>query len=491
IINSSLDQTEVLNTVMDTIIQLTGAERSFLMLYDSNTGELEVEAARNINKETIDESSFEISRSIVKTVVETGTAVITTNAQEDARFDRQESIISYNLRSILCVPLRIKNTTIGVIFADNRIVSGIFAEGDREMLSAFANQAAVAIENARLFEQIKQQLQHITEMKNLQDDVFESMASGVITLDIMDRISLYNRAAQKIIGVPDTDVLEQNYRSLLTPSMKAVVIDVVDKIKSAGGHYNLELDTDLTDRTGTYTLNLSFSPLRNIRQETQGVAIVLDDISEKKRLESVRRYLPPALVDQVRDVDAAQAPQRRIISVLFADIRGFTTFSESIDPELLIGIINGHLTIAASAINEYEGLIDKYDGDAVMALFNAPLNPQNDHTLRAIQAALNMRNGLVEYHQTIPQEHRLYFRIGIHSGEAVVGNVGSPLRKDYSAIGDAVNLTKRIQELATPGEILASSDSFKYVKRWIKGVQKGEIQVKGRSAPVKLYELQG
>jgi adenylate cyclase len=126
-----------------------------------------------------------------------------------------------------------------------------------------------------------------------------------------------------------------------------------------------------------------------------------------------------------------------------------------------------------------------------MALFNAPLNPQNDHTLRAIQAALNMRNGLVEYHQTIPPEHRLYFRIGIHSGEAVVGNVGSPLRKDYSAIGDAVNLTKRIQELATPGEILASSDSFKYVKRWIKGVQKGEIQVKGRSAPVKLYELQG
>jgi adenylate cyclase len=490
-INSSLDQTEVLNTVMDTIIQITGAERSFLMLYDDETGELEVEVARNINRETIEESSFEISRSIVGSVVDTGVPVITTNAQEDSRFDRQESIISYNLRSILCVPLRIKDNTIGVIFADNRIVTGIFADGDRDMLSAFANQAAVAIENARLFQQIKLQLQHITEMKNLQDDVFESMASGVITIDILDKISLYNRAAEQIFGFPERDVLNQDYRTLLSPPMDSLVEDVVAKIKSAGGHYNMELDTDLTNQTSTSTLNLSFSPLRNIRLETQGVALVLDDISEKKRLESVRRYLPPALVDQVRDVDTAQKPQRRFISVLFADIRGFTTFSENIDPELLIGIINGHLTVAAQAINEFEGLIDKYDGDAVMALFNTPLNPQTDHTIRSIQAALTMRQGLEDYHETIPEEHRLFFRIGIHSGEAVVGNVGSPMRKDYSAIGDAINLTKRLQELATPGQILASHDSYKTVKAWIKAVEKDPIMVKGRQAPVKLYELQG
>jgi adenylate cyclase len=126
-----------------------------------------------------------------------------------------------------------------------------------------------------------------------------------------------------------------------------------------------------------------------------------------------------------------------------------------------------------------------------MALFNAPLNPQDDHALRAIQAALTMRQGLSDYHHQIPPEHRLYFRIGIHTGEAVVGNVGSPLRKDYSAIGDAVNLTKRIQEMATPGEILSSNESYRFVKRWIKGVEKGEIHVKGRAAPVKLYELRG
>ena len=195
------------------------------------------------------------------------------------------------------------------------------------------------------------------------------------------------------MGVPEYEVIEKDYRTLLSPPMDSVVESVVEKIKNSGGHYNMELDTDLTDRIGTSTLNLSFSPLRNIRHETQGVALVLDDVSEKKRLESVRRYLPPALVDQVRDVDTAQQPQRRIISVLFADIRGFTAFSENIDPELLIKIVNGHLTVAAQAINQYEGLIDKYDGDAVMALFNTRLNPQEDHTERAIRAAITMRHG--------------------------------------------------------------------------------------------------
>ncbi len=489
VINSSLDLTEVLNTVMDTIIQITGAERSFLMLYDEVTGELEVEVARNINRETIEESSFDISRSIVSTVAESGVPVHTTNAQEDSRFDRQESIISYNLRSILCVPMRIKDNTIGVIFADNRIVSGIFAEADRDMLAGFANQAAVAIENARLFHQIRLQLQDITEMKNLQDDVFESMASGVITVDILDRISLYNRAAEQIMGIPGHDVMEQDYRILLTPAMDDVVEEVVEKIKTSGGHYNMELDTDLADRTGTFTLNLSFSPLRDIQHETQGVAIVLDDVSEKKRMESVRRYLPPALVDQVRDVDAAQRPQRRSVSILFADIRGFTTFSEHIEPEMLIEIINGHLTVAAQAITQYEGLIDKFYGDGVMALFNTRLNPQEDHTDRAVRTAQAMRKDLNAYHETAEPENRLYFGIGIYSGEAVVGNVGSPLRKDYSAIGDAVNVAKRLTELAGPGQILVSQDVYKVVEEWVEGTEREPVQVKGRQALVKIYEL--
>lgn len=488
VINSSLDQGQVLNTVMDTIIELTGAERGFLMLVDEETGELGVEVARNINRETLEESSFEISRSIVRSVAETAIPVVTTNAQADPRFATQESIISYNLRSILCVPLRIKDNIIGVIYADNRIVSGIFVDTDRDLLTAFANQAAVAIENARLFKQIRDQLADITEMKNLQDDVFESIASGVITIDIADHIRLYNRAAERILGVPSHQVIDQNYQTALT-TVSREVEPMVEQTKLIGGYHNVEIDTHLNNRSGTTTLNLTFSPLRDIQQETLGVAMVLDDVSEKKRLESVRRYLPPALVDQVRDLDAAQRPQRRYVSVMFADVRGFTSKGEMMKPERLIEVINGYFTIAAQAISEQEGLIDKFMGDAVMALFNTPLNPQNDHFDRVVKAAQLMREGVTLYQETIPEDERLFFSIGIHVGDAVIGNVGSQLRKDYSAIGDAVNLAKRLQEIAQPNQIILSQEAYDHVKGWVEAVKLEPVQVRGRQALTQIYDL--
>ncbi len=489
-INSSLDQTEVLNTVMDTIIQLTGAERSFLMLSDELTGELKVEVARNINRETIAESSFDISRSIVRTVSETGEPVVTTNAQADPRFAGQESIITHNLRSILCVPLRIKDHSIGVIYADNRVVSGIFVDADRDLLTAFANQAAVAIENARLFQQIREQLVDITELKNLQDDVFESIASGVITIDLDDRISLYNRAAEKILGIPGQNVLEQDYRLLLNEPMGNVVETIIEKIQSDGGNYHLELDANVGDG-GPVSLDLIFSPLRDIQHQTFGVALVLDDVSERKRLESVRRYLPPVLVDQVRDVDQAQQPQRRQISVVFADVRGFTTVSEKWEPEFLIEILNDHLTVAAAAINLQEGLIDKYDGDTVMALYNSPLNPQKNHAERAVRTALAICLDIEAYHESIPAEQRLHMGIGIHTGVAVVGNVGSPLRKDYSAIGDAVNVTSRLQELADGGQIVISESTYRLVADLVRVTRLEPVRIRGRQAPVQIYLLDG
>ncbi len=491
VINSSLEQTEVLNAVMDTIIQLTGAERGFMMLVDEDTGEFQVEVARNINRETLEGSSFEISLSIVNSVAKSGDPVVTTNAQADPRFAGQESIISYNLRSILCVPLKIKDNIIGVIYADNRIVSGIFVDADRDLLAAFANQAAVAIENARLFRQIREQLADITEMKNLQDDVFESIASGVITIDLADRISLYNRAAEQILGVPAQKVLDHDYRTLLQVPMGGVVESVIERIQEVGGNHHMELDANVRGRSGRTALNLTFSPLRDMQQQTQGVALVLDDVSEKKRLESIRRYLPPALVDRVRDVDTAQLPQRRIISVVFADIRGFTTVSEKWEPEFLISVLNEHLTVAAAAINLQEGLIDKYDGDTVMALYNTPLNPQENHAERAVRTALAMRQDLLAYHESIPEYQRLYFGVGVHTGEAVVGNVGSPLRKDYSAVGDAVNLSDRLQNLADGGEIIISEDTYQLVKDWVDVTQLQPVQVKGRQAEVQIYLLNG
>lgn len=148
---TSLDLAEVLNQVMDAIIQLTGAERGFLMLIDRETGQLDLQAGRNVDKETIESEGMEVSRTVINRVVESGEPVVTSNAQEDPRFAQQASVIGFALRSIMCAPLRARGETIGAVYVDNRVRSGIFSDNDLGILAAFANQAAMAIENARLF----------------------------------------------------------------------------------------------------------------------------------------------------------------------------------------------------------------------------------------------------------------------------------------------------------------------------------------------------
>lgn len=488
-INSSLELDQVLKQVMDVIVELTQAERALLLLIDESTGKLEVQVARNMDRETIERSeSFQISRSIVRRVAKSGEPVVTMNAQEDDRFSSQQSIISYRLRSILCVPLKIKENITGVIYADNRIVSGIFGDADRDLLAAFANQAAVAIENARLFREIRNNLAEITEMKELMDNVFASIASGVITIDENSRIALFNRAAENILGIPADSVLFQTYKTVME-ILGLPIESIVREVMIAGGTHSTEIDVLIRQRPDTTTLNLTFSPLRDVRQELLGVALVIDDVSEKKRLESVRRYLPPKLVDQIRDLDAAQRPQRRTLSVLFADLRGFSTYGEVLDPEQLFRIVNGYFTLSVQAISRYQGLTDKFMGDAVMALFNTPLNPQEDHVRRALKTAIMIQQTTSTYRANLPQDKHLHFGVGIHTGDAVTGNVGSDLRKDYSAIGDAVTLAKRLQEVAKPDQIIISQAVFDQAKDWIEVDSLQSIQVKGRKANEQIYAL--
>ncbi len=199
IVNSSLELNDVLQIVMDTIIRITGAERCFLMLRDENN-ELQMRMARNWERESIHPSEFEVSKTIINRVVTDNQPVLTTNAQEDPRFGGQHSIVSYSLRSILAVPMTAKDKVTGVIYTDNRIRTGLFSEAERNLLMAFANQAAIAIENARLFESVKKTLAEVTELKNLMDNVFASIVSGVITADIGNKIMLFNEAAEKILG---------------------------------------------------------------------------------------------------------------------------------------------------------------------------------------------------------------------------------------------------------------------------------------------------
>jgi len=491
VVNSSLDLTTVLNEVMDTIIRLTSAERGFLML-KNDKGELEFRIGRGADRESLDnKSEFHVSRTIVRTVADSGEAVVTTNAQADPRFSAQESVVGYNLRSIVAVPLKVKGVVTGVIYVDNRIRTGLFGERERDLLSAFANQAAIAIENARQFQQVN-------ELKTLLDNVFASIASGVITTDVQDIIVLCNRAATGILGRSEEQLKGQPLTEAL-PAMGDTFTLMLNKVKGEQrpvvGH---EVRPVFSDR-GALNWSLNVAPLVNAGpmkkdgdQGSHGLTIVVDDLTEKKRLqgkfEVFKRMVPPAVVERLNPETLALGGIRRELSIVFSDIQGFTELSERLPAEVVVKVLNRYVGTAAEAMLLHEGTVDKYIGDAVMAFFNAP-DDQPDHPMMAIRAALRMRDDIYALHEVMELEFRLRFRIAVHLGEAVVGLVGTKDRLDYTIIGDTVNTAKRLQENGIPGKVILSEAVYARVKDHVIVNPLEAMKVKGKVQPVQVYEL--
>jgi PAS domain S-box-containing protein len=488
-VNSSLELEEVLQLVMDTIVRLTGSERGFLMLRDSQ-GQMVTHVARNWEQESINQNEFAISRTIIQRVIDSGEPVLTTNAQEDPRFGGQESVVAYNLRSILCVPLKARAELIGVIYADNRIRSGIFKEADKDLLTIFANQAAIAIENARLFASVRLTLAEVTGLKNLMDNIFASIASGVLTADVKDQITLCNRAAESILGQTNANLVGQSLDEAFPLELQAHLASVRETDKAVVG---LEI-THNHPQFGAQDWRLNLSPLKDANHTTQGVAIVVDDMTEHNKLEAQRRLLErmvsPAVLDQINPDSLQMGGQLRDITVLFADIRGFTSYSEKRSPAELVTVLNRYLAAGAEAVLAQEGTVDKFLGDAVMAWFNAPL-PQADHSMRAVRAALALKSAVESLHAELPPEAHLSFGVGIHFGEAVLGWIGNEKRLEYTAIGDSVNTAKRIQENAAMGQILISQEAYQRVRDQVEVKPCTSLHVKGKSEPLDVYELVG
>jgi PAS domain S-box-containing protein len=492
LVNSSLQVDDVLRVVMDTIVRLTGAERGFLMLKDSQE-KLSIHIARNWERESLDESDTTLSRTVVNQVLVEGQPILTTNAQQDPRFDAQESIISLNLRSILCVPLILKDTLIGVIYADNRLREGLFTETEKNLLSAFANQAAVAIENARLFESVRSSLAEVTELKNLMDDVFASIASGVLTTNLEHQITLSNSVAEDILGESQIDLLGKSVS--LVPLFKTINLQGYLTRVCQSNQQIRGMQFNIKNTQGNpLHLRFNLAPLKDAQEKILGTAIVMEDVTETRRLEAQRRLfermVAPAVIDQLNPDELNLGGTRTTITTLFADIRGYTSLSERCDPETLVSVLNRYLGAATEAILSEQGTIDKFMGDAIMAFFNAPI-PQSDHTLRAVRAALHLRSAINSIQGELPPELRLGIGIGVHSGEAVLGLVGSQERLEYTAIGDSVNIAKRLQENAAPGQILISARTYQQIANSLQARSIDPINAKGKKELIQVFEVTG
>jgi adenylate cyclase len=218
------------------------------------------------------------------------------------------------------------------------------------------------------------------------------------------------------------------------------------------------------------------------------------ELFERNRITGIfGKYVAPEVVKHIIEggEDSLKlGGTKKEITVMFVDIRGFTPLSEKVEPDVLVSLLNEYFNVTVSSIFNFSGTLDKFIGDATMAVFNAPL-PLNDHAFKAINAALEMKTKSAALEKKIYDEYGLVLRfgIGINTGEAVTGNIGTGFRMEYTAIGDTVNTAARLESNAKPGEILISSSTYELVKDRVKAVFYGELNLKGKDRPFPVYKV--
>jgi adenylate cyclase len=226
-----------------------------------------------------------------------------------------------------------------------------------------------------------------------------------------------------------------------------------------------------------------------------GFNTMVDGLKERDKLRTTfGKYMTASVMEHLMAGKVALGGESLEVTILFTDIRSFTTLSEKMDPQQLVGLLNEYFTEMVGIVMEMDGVVDKYIGDAIMAVFGAPV-PKPEDPVNAVRAAVHMRRALQHLNNRLAERGIPALRtgIGIHTGPVVAGNIGSERRMEYTVIGDAVNLASRLESNTKDlgCNVLISEDTYEKVKHVVQARQVKEITVKGRKQPVMTYEVLG
>ncbi len=485
-VSSELQIDHLLQKIVAKTSEVMNADRCTLFLVHRKSGELWSRVAQGANM-----SEIRVPRGmgIAGHVAVTGETVNILDAYKDPRFNPEvDRRTGYKTRTILCMPLRNdKNEIIGVMQVLNK-KDGIFTEEDERLLDALGSQTAISLENSRLFEEVR-------FMKNYDDSILRTMATGVVTLDPEGGVAFSNVAGLKIFSGSEDYRLGERFEKFFMRDLNPDLVAGIDKaLESRDAYTAYELHYHKTAGDAA-NLNLHVLPLVDSKEKSLGVVIIADDITQEQRLMSTLcRYVTRQVAEQIlKDRGKLKlGGNRSSVAVLFSDIRDFTTLSEQSAAEEIVAMLNDYFSRMLDPIFRYEGTLDKFIGDAIMAVFGAPV-AQVDDAERAVRAALGMRLALRKYNEDrkarglAPIDNG----IGITKGEAISGNIGSEQRMDYTVIGDTVNIASRLEGLTKNYEqkILVNDLVYREIKGKIPCVDLGFAQVKGKEGNVHIYGI--
>ena len=208
---------------------------------------------------------------------------------------------------------------------------------------------------------------------------------------------------------------------------------------------------------------------------------------------ALEAYVEPGIVEKIlqnENYEIQLGGKKKDIAVLFVDIRGFTSISEGLEPEAVVNILNEYLELIARAVVKNKGTLDKFIGDAAMAIYNAP-DDLPDYTVQAVKTARDIIKDVVQLKEQSKEKYgvEVAFGIGIHCGTAIVGNIGCECRMDYTAIGDVVNTASRLEGKAKADQILVSKDVYEQIKDIVEASYVGSLSLKGKKKEIEAYEI--
>ncbi|MBI4474988.1 MAG: GAF domain-containing protein [Acidobacteria bacterium] len=482
-VSSEIKLGALLKKLIGTITRMLDAERSTLFLNDEKTNELYTEVGEGLGATQI---RLPNHVGIAGTVFTSSQSVNIPHAYADLRFNPSfDKKTGFFTRSILCVPVINKDgKTIGVTQVLNKRGS-VFTEQDEARLKAFTSQIAIALENAKLFDDVQ-------NMKNYNESVLESMPSGVITLNEEQTIVTCNAAGLKIMRVQPDQILRRKAAGVFGGANAWVAEKVTEVEEKQTQH--VTMDAEMMFDEEKISANITILPLVSITRKKLGSLIMIEDISGEKRLKStMSRYMDPAIAEKLVKAGAEiLGGQSSIATVLFSDIRSFTTLTEELGPQATVSLLNEYFTIMVDCIQYEGGMLDKFIGDAIMAVFGTPLAHDDDED-RAMRAAVNMLRELTAYNvrRTSEGKKPIDMGVGINTDTIVSGNIGSPRRMNYTVIGDGVNLASRLEGACKQyhARLLVSEFTFKKLRGTYRSREIDRVVVKGKTQPVGLFEI--
>ncbi|MEG4859279.1 adenylate/guanylate cyclase domain-containing protein [Microcoleus sp. K1-B6] len=501
---------KLLSSLMKILIENAGAQKGYLIWFSQGT--LLIDAEGTINSEQVTvlqsipvENCQELSSAIVNYVARTQESVVLDDAVREGQFTNDPYIQKHQPKSILCVPLINQSQIVSIVYLENNLTAGAFTPERVELLKVLSGQAAISIQNSKLYTEVR-------ESENRLAQFLEAIPVGVSVLDASGKPYYSNRVAIQLLGkgvIPQvaSEQIPEIYQVYKAGTEQEYPSAELPIVRALRGESATAEDLEIHQGNKIIPIEAWATPIYDEKDNISYAMVAFQDITERKKAETERirftdelfqlnkayqRFVPNQFLQfleksSIIDVELGDQVQLEM-SVLFSDIRDFTTLSESMTPEDNFRFINAYLSRMEPVINENNGFIDKYIGDAIMALFSG----EADH---GVKAGIAMLQSLVEYNQ-----HRansgygpIQIGIGINTGSLMLGTVGGQNRMEGTVISDAVNLASRVESLTKNYgvSLLITQETYSRLENLSQYAIRtlDTVKVKGKSEAVTVYEV--